>query len=59
MNEKENLERLSGIMKGILKYKEEQELLRELILKYKSESMKIFTDQYGYWFCTVTAEGQK
>ena len=44
MNEKEHLERLSGIMKGLLKYKEDQELLKELILKYKAETIKIVGD---------------
>ena len=48
------LERLSGILKGIIIYKQEQELLRELIKKYKSQSMEIFADEYGYGFCTIT-----
>ena len=51
MNE---LERLSGILKGLIIYKQEQEMLEKLIIKYRYESVKLVKE--NYWRdCVVTA----
>lgn len=51
-----SLERLSGILKGILLYKQEQEMLEKLIKKYRYESVKLVKDNYPE-DCIISAIG--
>ena len=53
MNE---LERLSGILKGILIYKEELENLKYLIEKYRYESVELVKEKYPE-DCMISAIG--
>ncbi len=53
---KSDLERLSGILKGILIYKQEQQILQELIKKYRYESVKLVKDNYPE-DCIISAIG--
>jgi hypothetical protein len=47
-NTTKELERLSGIFKGILEYKKDQETLEKLVIKYRYESVKLVKDKYPY-----------
>lgn len=47
-NTTKELERLSGIFKGILEYKKDQETLEKLVIKYRYESVKSVKDKYPY-----------
>ena len=51
-----SLERLSGILKGILLYKQEQQILQKLIKKYRYESVKLVKDNYPE-DCIISAIG--
>lgn len=51
-----NLERLSGILKGLIVYKEEQETLEKLIQKYRYESVKLVQENYPA-DCYISAIG--
>ena len=53
---KNDLERLSGILKGLIVYKEEQELLKKLIKKYRYESVKLVQEKYPT-DCYISAIG--
>lgn len=51
---KNDLEGLSGIFKGIIIYKQEQEMLEKLIKKYRYESVELV--KQNYWQdCIITA----
>lgn len=51
---KNDLERLSGIFKGIIIYKQEQEMLEKLIKKYRCESVELI--KQNYWQdCIIAA----
>lgn len=51
-----SLARLFGILKGILLYKQEQQILQELIKKYRYESVKLVKDNYPE-DCIISAIG--
>ena len=44
-----DLEKLSAVMKGLIEYKQEIELLKKLIKKYPKESSQIFVNTH-VWF---------
>lgn len=56
---KSDLERLSGILKGILLYKQEQEMLIYLVQKYPNELQKIIGNTYPSCINWFSARGQR
>lgn len=53
---KNDLERLSGILKGLIIYKRDQETLEKLIKKYRYESVKLVQENYPA-DCYISAIG--
>ena len=51
-----DLERLSGILKGLIIYKEEQETLKYLVQKYRYESVQLVKEKYSE-DCYISARG--